>query len=216
MSVYNLLLGISDAKKPSREFISSSEENVSRTTYNFTTPDWGAGTTKTLIILTFARAAAASRTQTAPTLGGQTTTLRASANTTTGGFLTRVAIYSLDVTSDPATTAIVMGFSGSMVRAGFSLYSLYNITSSTPATSATAQNSSTLSVTLTSLQADDAVLALAYDQNGGSTTWTGVIEDIENTYGSSGSTLVTSSGNLGVSATVSVSTYSALIAAAWR
>jgi hypothetical protein len=215
MSVLNLLLGAGAKRSPSRQFITSGEDNSALSSYTFTTPNWGAGTTKTIALLVAVRATG-TRTYNAPTLGGQTATQRAEINVTTGGFLTRLAIYTLDVTSDPANTNIVISFSSSVSRVWFGLYSLYDITSSTPVTSASTSNTSTLSATLASLQTTDAVLAVAYDQGGGSSTWSGVTEDSEGTYGTSASTLVTTAGNLGVSATVSTAQYSALIAAAWR
>jgi hypothetical protein len=214
MSVLNLLLGYPE-KNPSLQFITSEENEADQSSYTFTTPDWGAGTTKTIVLLVALRATG-TRTYNAPTLGGQTATQRDEINVTTGGFLTRLAIYTLDVTSDPVNTNIVISFSSSISRIWFGLYSLYDITSSTPVTSVSTSNTSPLSATLTSLQVNDAVLAVSWNQNGGSTTWTGVTEDADGTYGSSGSNIVATSGNLAVSSTVSVALYSGLLAAAWR
>lgn len=164
---------------PVKTYIGSTASASDLTTYTFTDHAIGAAASDRLVVVVVHLSAAASRTLSSLTIGGNSATINGTTNVGSGsGVLTAIAY--LQVTSG-TTATIVVTASGGCLGCQIDVYSLTNLSSQTPQDAdLAAVGSGPRSLTSTTT-ANGVVIAGATSTTTHDFSWTGPTEDAEST-----------------------------------
>ena len=156
---------------------SLSLSSIGRSSYSFTGVDIGPWTPDRYVVVGVGSIAngASSLAITALTVGGVAATVLRSQ--TDGNASTSFAALTISSGSTTSTATIDVTVNSCASRMGISVWAVYGVSSTTPSTSngtSASPGTFALNVTLGSVGA-----AIAYNNQGGTATWTGVTEDFD-------------------------------------